>query len=62
MGNQYLCALWSRIRAHRNRKDIKPHDFRVAEPKHNGTSHWHILLFAEPEHMSEIKQTITIMH
>ncbi len=59
MGNQYLCALWSRIRAHWNRKDIKPYGFRVAEPQHDGTPHWHILLFAEPEHMNEIKKTIS---
>jgi len=59
MGNQYLCALWSKIRAHWNRKDIKPYGFRVAEPQHDGTPHWHILLFAEPQHMNEIKQTIS---
>jgi hypothetical protein len=39
MGNQYLCALWSRIKAHWNRKDIKPYGFRVAESKHHATPH-----------------------
>ena len=57
--NQYLCDVWSRIRAEWNRKDIKPYGFRVAEPQHDGTPHWHILLFVEPHHIDTIQSTIT---
>ena len=58
-GNQYLCSLWSRIRAQWNRKDIKPYGFRVAEPQHDGTPHWHILLFVEKQQISEVKNVIS---
>lgn len=57
--NQYLCDVWSRIRAEWNRKVIKPYGFRVAEPQHDGTPHWHILLFVEPHHIDTIQSTIT---
>ncbi len=58
-GNQYLCSLWSRIRAQWNRKEIKPYGFRVAEPQHDGTPHWHILLFVEKQQISEVKNVIS---
>lgn len=41
----YLGKVWSRIRAAWNRENIKTFGFRVCEPHHDGTPHYHFLLF-----------------
>ena len=51
--NDYLCDLWSTIRAEWNRRDIYPFGFRMAEPHHDGTPHWHMILFIPENRMIE---------
>lgn len=45
----YLNGVWSRIRAEWAKKGIKVFGFRVAEPHHDGTPHFHFLLFVNAE-------------
>lgn len=51
---KYLSSVWARIQAKLSRAKIKPYGFRIAEPHHDGTPHWHFLLFATHENLKII--------
>ncbi|MFB0583594.1 replication endonuclease [Aeromonas salmonicida] len=44
----YLAKLWSLTRAALKRSDAPVYGFRVCEAHHDGTPHWHLLLFMRP--------------
>lgn len=52
----YLTKLWANIGSKLGRENLRIYGFRVAEPHHDGTPHWHLLLFMKPEERRSITE------
>ncbi|MBK8454115.1 MAG: replication endonuclease [Thiofilum sp.] len=50
----YLSTLWKRIRASFKYYELNVYGFRIAEPHHDGTPHWHLLLFMAKQDRYEV--------
>lgn len=55
---KYLNMVWAGIRAKLKRDNLPVYGFRIAEPQHDGTPHWHILLFMPPEQTEMVGEII----
>lgn len=57
-GQQWLCNAWARARAALDRGGLGLFGFRVAEPHHDGTPHWHGLFWCAPGHVEAVQRVI----
>jgi hypothetical protein len=56
--NDYLNKQWQKARAEFQRQGITPYGFRVTEPQHDGTPHWHMLFFIEGEKLKALENIL----
>ena len=54
----YLAKVWARIRASLKRQGVGLYGFRIAEPNHDGTPHWHLLVFHQEAHLAALRATV----
>ncbi|QYM95682.1 replication endonuclease [Dickeya ananatis] len=47
MTQHYLVKLWSKIRTALKDRKLSVYGLRVVEPHHDGTPHWHLMLYCE---------------
>lgn len=57
-GQRYLCGIWSKMRTAFKDNDLNVYGMRVVEPHHDGTPHWHMMLFCQSD---QRRQVIEIM-
>lgn len=48
-GQKWLRAMWAKVRSRLAYHKVKVYGLRVAEPHHDCTPHWHMLMWAEDE-------------
>jgi Bacteriophage replication gene A protein (GPA) len=46
----WLCKMWARSRARLHKLGVGIDGFRMVESHHDGTPHWHMVLFCAPHH------------
>lgn len=58
--HKYLTGVWARTRAALARQALRPYGFRICEPQHDGTPHWHMLLFCPPAQVEALMTTLRL--
>ncbi|EPK7408234.1 replication endonuclease [Klebsiella aerogenes] len=53
---RYLCHIWSLMRTAFKDNGLQVYGMRVVEPHHDGTPHWHMMLFCKPGQREEITE------
>ena len=54
----YLTNQWAKTRSQLDKLNIDYFGFRVVEPHHDGTPHWHLLIFMKTTQQEQLRLTI----
>lgn len=54
----YLRGVWELTRAQNGRDGLSPYGFRVAEPHHDGCTHWHMVVFMPAAHIEPFQRNL----
>ncbi len=54
----WLSKMWARARAKLKRLKVLIYGFRIAEPHHDGTPHWHMVLFTLAHHRDTVRRVL----
>jgi len=55
---EYFAPLWCRVRAKLARKKLVTFGTRSVEPHHDGTPHWHLMLFCKAEQFDQVAAVV----
>ncbi|WP_251978592.1 replication endonuclease [Salinicola avicenniae] len=55
---QHIQKVWAKARAKLSRDERAIYGIRVVEPHHDGTPHWHLLIWMKPEDAEAITETL----
>ncbi|CAI0969201.1 Bacteriophage replication gene A protein (GPA) [Serratia proteamaculans] len=53
-GQRYLVHIWSKMRTAFKDNDLSVYGMRVVEPHHDGTPHWHMMLFCQRQQRQDV--------
>jgi len=48
--HKYMMGVWAKFRSYCKRHGIHFYGLRTVEPHHDGTPHWHLMLWVHPDH------------
>lgn len=56
---EFLTSTFANLRAYLAKHGVRVYGFRVAEPHHDGTPHWHMILFYEKQYKKFVREAVS---
>jgi replication gene A protein len=59
-GQEWMCKMWARSRSKLKRISASYYGFRIAEPHHDATPHWHMVLFGTAAALEKVREVLRL--